>query len=226
MKQKLINLLGKMGYSKEIASYAFENNKHSYRENMKYAFNDSEGNQYYYFPSQGDYPLVMSEKLDELFAQLMAKLPNEESDAVWEKIGEILTSDKLKNEKKVQEVLYWCEAVKNRRRVNLDAHILMQIAALIYIRQDENPMKYNQELHMLKYKQFMKDATEGGYLYDFFQKAGLSRYIPIEIRTAEGWQKFMVEYLKKVEALNSEIGQTSTFVSNYANSEKMLLSTS
>lgn len=206
MRKSIIKLLSKLGYKQAILAWAFENNYKSPRENMSFGFTDAKGRNYYYFTDPKNMPLVMSEKMDELFNQLNSKMPSHDLDKWIESFEAAINDEKKKF--KLSDVGYWLGVLKERRAMTLEVGVLTEIAALMYIREDENPCTYNEAIHKEKFDMIVADTKEGARLYDFFQSSGLARYIPTASVTRENWIPFMTEYGKKVEEFNAVITQT------------------
>lgn len=208
MTGAIIKLLARIGFKQAIQDYVYKGQSSSYKEHMQFAFVDTGGRKYYYFNDLKKLPLPLLEKLTQLQEQLRCNLPGEDLDRWIEAVEKVLN-----NNGKMTDMGYWLGVMKTRREILLDPTILTEIAALLYIREDENPMVYNRELHKEKFEMIWELSKEGNALYDFFHKAGLSSYIPSQSITAENWQQFLVDFKGKVEAFNSAISLISTSVS-------------
>lgn len=196
----------------------------AYKENMQYAFNDSAGNRYFYFPDLMKLPLPLLEKLNELQTQLNAKLPGHDLDAWIKKVKDVVNDENRKD--KITQIGYWLGVLEDRRNMTFDPTVLTEIAALLYIREDENPCVYNEALHREKYIMLSTELKEGGKLYDFFQQSGLMGYIPSRPATKEEWEKFSERALTKIERFNSILGRISTSVSESEKCDRTLSQTS
>nr|MBP6732098.1 hypothetical protein [Chitinophagales bacterium] len=142
--------------------------------------------------------------------QLNCKLPGRDLDAWLAKVEEVLNSN---SQTKLTELGYWLGVLKDRKAILFDPTLLTEIAALLYIREDENPAVYNEQIHKEKFNLLWTDSQKGGALYDFFQQAGLSRYIPSQSITAENWQQSLAEIMEKINKFNSTLTQISTYAS-------------
>jgi hypothetical protein len=202
-----IEWLAKIGFKDEIQNYVYKHQSKTYKENLEFAFIDSGGRKYYYFPDLKKLPLPLLEKLNELQEQMTCKIPGKDLDLWIEKVEEVLNG---KSKTKITDVGYWLGVLKERRTILFEPTILTEIAALLYIREDENPTNYNKEIHKEKFEMLWADSKEGGKLYDFFQQAGLSRYIPSENITKENYQEYLTAIMSKIEAFNSAVTQIST----------------
>ena len=185
----------------------------SYKEHMEYAFTDSNGKRYFYYPDIKKPPLPLFEKLNELQAQLQARTPGPDLDGWLKALETLLNSDSSKNTIRT-EAGYLVGMMKERRTLLFEPTILLEITALLYIREDEDPSTYNVELHKEKVQQIIKDSKEGELLYGFFQHAGLSRYIPSQVITADNWSEYFQTMTLKVEEFNQQVMRTTALFSD------------
>lgn len=213
MTNLLIRILARIGFKQAIHNYCFTHQSNTYHQNMQVAFTDSLNRKYFYFPDLKQLPLPLLEKLNELQEQLNCKLPGRDLDAWLSKVEEILNGA---SQTKITELGYWLGVLKDRKSILFDPTLLTEIAALLYIREDENPGVYNEQIHKQKFDLLWADSQKGGALYDFFQQAGLSRYIPSQNITAENWQQSLTEIMEKINKFNSALTQISTLESEFA----------
>ena len=212
MKKGFISLLAKIGFRDAINKVAYEHQSKTYKDNLKYAFRDSLGRSYFYFPKMEDIPLPLFEKLNELQEQMRCKIPSKDLDIWIKKVKEVLNGN---SKTKVTDFGYWLGVLEERRNILFEPMILTEIAALLYIREDENPCIYNEELHKEKFQMLWQDSREGAFLYDFFHNAGLSGYIPSESVTRENWIQFLEQASEKMMKFKSAITRISTLESEF-----------
>lgn len=212
MKKGFISLLAKIGFRDAINKIAYEHQSKTYKDNLKYAFKDSSGRSYFYFPKMEDIPLPLFEKLNELQEQMRCKIPSKDLDIWIKKVKEVLNGN---SKTKVTDFGYWLGVLEERRNILFEPMILTEIAALLYIREDENPCIYNEELHKEKFQMLWQDSREGAFLYDFFLNAGLSGYIPSGSVTRENWIQFLEEASEKMMKFKSAVTRISTLESEF-----------
>ena len=76
------------------------------------------------------------------------------------------------------------------------------MAAVMFIREDENPFEFDRKIHNEKVETFVNDVSERIGLYDFFVQAKLNAYIPYLEQLTQDF-KGLYQYLKtKIEAEN------------------------
>jgi len=202
MTGAIIRLLSKIGFKQAIHDFVYKHQSSDYKEHMQFAFIDSGGRKYYYFPDLKKLPLPLLEKLTELQEQLRAKIPGDDLDRWIQAVEKCLN-----NGGKMTDVGYWLGVMKDRRSILFDPSILTEIAALLYIREDENANVYNREIHKQKFEMIWESAKDGNSLYDFFHKAGLSSYIPSQSISGENWMTYLEDFNQKAQKFNSAISR-------------------
>lgn len=222
MKQTIINLLARIGFKKAIHQYCFAHQSKTYKENLEFAFTDSLNRKYFYFPDLKKMPLALLEKLNELQEQLNSKIPGRDLDAWIVCIEKALNSN---SPNKITDAGYWLGVLKDRRSVLFDPTLLTEIAALLYIREDENPCEYRKELHKEKFEMLWKDSQQGAKLYDFFQQAGLKGYLPSASITPVNYQEYLQDSMAKIEKFNSAVMRISTLGQEFEKYENSLKQT-
>lgn len=207
MKQRIIRFLAKHGYQKEILQAAYEMQSVNHFEKMQFAFFDSLGRRYYRYKKMEDIPLQIMEKLTEMQEELACKIPGRDLDIWLDKCESVLNSD---SKTRITEMGHLFELLKNRRKVLLQPNVLMGIAALLTIREDEKPGVYNEEIHKEKFELFTKECKQSGVLRDFFQAAGLGSYLPSGSITDQDWTQLLAQSQRTIEEFTSAVTQIST----------------
>lgn len=203
----LISILARIGFKQQIQDYAYKSQSKVYKDRMEFAFVDGEGRQYFYFPNLDHMPLCRLEVLNTLQDNLRSRIPGKDLDLWISKCEEVLNSN---SQTKITDFGYWIGALKHRREVLFDPTILMEIASLLYIREDENPGIYIKEIHREKFQLFWNEMKEGGRMYDFFQQAGLRDYIPSSVGSAISFQESLEKITLKMEEFNTAVTLIST----------------
>lgn len=104
-------------------------------------------------------------------------------------------------------------ALKERSKL-FDEDLLIELAALTYIRDDENPNEFSEALHQDKITQIKKDLkSKAGGLYGFFQQAGLKDYLPSDDGMDIDYEAFTKSSQAKIEKMNEELRKTTSLLS-------------
>ena len=198
-------------FRKAIIDYAFSTQSKNYRENLEVAFYDSNRVVYYRFSDYKKMPikrLEMITKMQEVIKEGMKRGKGTYL-AEWIETCEI-TIEKSKTPKAdFGKLLY---ALKERSKL-FDENLLIELACLTYIREDENPNEFSDELHQEKINQIKKDLkNKAGGLYDFFQQAGLKDYLPSDDGMELDYEAFTKSSQEKIEKMNSELRKTTSLL--------------
>lgn len=91
--------------------------------------------------------------------------------------------------------------------------IMFNLAAVLYIREDEKPAVIDPQIHAQKVEQFKLDSQGG--LYDFFYSVGLKEYLPFTKVSPEEFRTYWIQGKAEVEAMK----QTLTTLSKQESSK-------
>ncbi|MDB5281129.1 MAG: hypothetical protein JWO06_204 [Bacteroidota bacterium] len=192
-----IHFLALLGFKKSICNYVYASQSKTYRQYLEFAFADSKGQRYYRFNDLKNMPLAMLEQLNILQLEVESRIKGSDLDEWISNCKKIISSG---SKTSLADIGYMLGALEERRTLLLDPRLLMEIAALLYIREDEDPTIYNRDLHREKFLQFNYDKKD--VLFDFFVSAGLSRYLPsVNFMPAE-WEKYLNNQLQQIQAFN------------------------
>src|SRR3989304_1119169 len=103
--------------------------------------------------------------------------------------------------------------IRNRQEMLLHEEILFKIVTALYIREDENADKWDEDIFEQKIHQFRKDSREG--LYDFFYNAGISKYVPY-------WEKCKGNVETLLEMSNLKVMALKRILGAYSSGEQSL----
>lgn len=199
-------------FRRAIIDYAFKSQSKDHREHLEVAFYDSNRVVYYRYSDFKKMPikrLEMITKMQEVIKEGMKRGKGTYL-AEWIEAGK-LTIDKSKSPKAdFAKLLY---ALEERSKL-FDEDLLIELACLTYIREDENPFEFSESLHQEKISQVKKDLKEkAGGLYDFFQQLGYSDYLPSNDGTGLDYAEFTKSSQVKIQKMNEELHKTSLLLS-------------
>ena len=157
-------------FKRAIIDYAFGTQSKNYRENLEVAFYDSNRVVYYRYSDYKKMPIKRLEQITKMQEVIKEGMKRGKGTylAEWIETGK-LTIEKSKSPKAdFAKLLY---ALEERSKL-FDENLLIELAALTYIREDENPNEFSEAMHQEKINQIKKDLkSKAGGLYDFFQQA-------------------------------------------------------
>lgn len=182
-------------------------------------FVDSNGLRHYQYENDFDMPTIRFTKLQEYVLELASGFTGSEIDtflnAMESQLEDVMNqhaeSGKIKG---IATVIHLIKEAQLRKKVLIRQDILFGMAGCLYIREDQDPAVWDDDIERQKITQFEKDAKTG--LYDFFLKAGLTTYIPYLKDMKKGFD----QYLKSIEAtIKAHNLQTDSFISEAKSSK-------
>jgi len=196
-----------------INKLAFNNQKHPHEPNeLEEAFVDSNGLKYFKYRDDMETPLVRLQKVQDFLFQLERKLSDKELSKLTEAM-KFQMDRALMNSSHIDKMVGYLaktraiiDDIALREEYILHPELMFDIVATLYIREDENPAEWSQQLHNEKVDQFKKDSAEG--LYDFFYNAGLNRYLPGLTSLKDDFQQLFNYQKDKIQARNQAITKT------------------
>lgn len=199
-------------FRRAIIDYAFGSQSKAYRENLEIAFHDSNRKIYYRYSDYKKMPLKRLEQITKMQEVIREGMKRGKGTylAEWIEKGKATIEQSKTPKADFGKLLY---ALEERSKL-FDEDLLIELACLTYIREDENPHEFSETLHQEKINQIKKDLKlKAGGLYDFFQQAGLKDYLPSDVGTVLDYEEFTKVSRQKIERMNQELHKTSSLLS-------------
>lgn len=171
------------------------------KADLNFCFIDSEGKRYWQYPDDKLMPIVRKGWLEFHFMQLSCMIHDGELSLIIDAFNKALNSKDKKTGKPYIDVSMIAHLVKelsDRRQHLIHPDILIDIAATVFIREDENPAEVDMEIHIQKVEQLKKDSKGG--LYDFFYQHELTRYVPFSHTYANELEQLILRSRIRIEA--------------------------
>ena len=190
-------------FKPQFIKLAFETqSKKQWLKDTEFAFIDSEGRKYYRFINDMDIPIIRKGNLERLLIEANSKLSRSELnmflDAMSKTINDVIdTSNQKKKVEGIAKIMHLIEEMKRREEMIIHPELMFEIVSALYIREDEDPATWDEDIHTKKVSQFKKDSKAG--LYDFFHQSGLATYLPSLPQLKENLPKYMEETLAMME---------------------------
>jgi hypothetical protein len=181
------------------------------KDKLIHLFKGSDGRDYYGFKVDSDLPLARFEVQLMLLEHMRAGMTGEEITTILDNI-DMLVAEMVKASDKDRpsygaKIGTMTTIARARMSNSLHHELLLSMAAIWVVRDDEDPIKYNQDIHDQKRTFFAAECKEGS-AYDFFQRtgfAGLPTYIQLsESELNELWsnsisqQKMLAENIERL----------------------------
>lgn len=194
-------------------------------KDLQFRYVDLQGISYYGFGKDMSLPVDRLGKLYEFMEYLMKGMSASEDEAIDNAIEAAietgLSNPKEKASAKVGSLIM---ERRKRRRMVIHSELLYNILAVQWVREDENPSVYSNEIQMAKVEQFKREVGEGSS-YPFFQVPELRQLNSFLKMSKDEWdqfwnesiiqQKVLIEALRTIYTSETELKQyktTSTLV--------------
>lgn len=170
-----------------IKEWVSESNKPTTHAMLEYAFTDMKGRKYYRYPKDMSMSLDRYSHLTKYLSYLSARLTPEQMDSIIDVALQIIQDGigKDKNAARVAALLY---ELKDRDRLIVPSQLVYDILAVQYVREDEKPDEFDNEIHMDKVSTFMSDISKSSF---FFQLPELIKLTNMSATSMGAWVKYL-----------------------------------
>lgn len=145
--------------------------KNEYLPKLELAFEHNKV-KYYRFAEKQSVPAARFVHVDQLLELRSLGLSGEEMDKILLEMEEALNKDMTK-QPNIVRIGYLIECIRQRKEMVLHRDILINMAAYLLIREDENPVIVHKKIHEEKIAVIESLAEGGDMAYDFFMSAAL-----------------------------------------------------
>jgi hypothetical protein len=151
---------------------------------------DIDGHKYYKFRDSGDVPLVRYKDIQAVLIQLDNRLTSDELISILqiarESVVAAIEGQSRKDRGKGLQQCLWAiqEAESRHKELGLHTDLIVELAALNLIRDDENPFEINETIQAEKLRLFKREFVN----HDFFLSAGMNEFLPNAAQLADVWQ--------------------------------------
>ena len=159
---------------------------------LEYCFTDLNGINYNRYAKNTAIPVERYGKIMEYQMWMSSGLSSAELDklidAAEKAIGDGIKKD-TKNISKVGAILY---QMRERKNMVIHSELILNFVAVQVIREDENPEKFDAEIHQQKVEQFKKEIAAGNS-HAFFFNLGLSKLNSLYDMSPSEWERYWQE---------------------------------
>ena len=173
-------------------------------DDLEYKFIDSKGRRYFVWKEIMDIPLSRKPHLDKAQMELSRMMTGEELGQFLDKMSELSTKaveEEIGRGKRLAQIVTLCEEVKMRNELLYHKEIYVDLIACITVREDEDPERFDVQVHTEKVDQFMDDSESG--LAFFLQKSGLSKLLPFIDELGESLPTLLEREVRKMQEIGS-----------------------
>ncbi len=169
------------------------------RGKLEYRFIDMNGKTYWAFPKDLPKPIERLGQEMNFMMWMSSGLSSKEIDSLFDAMDKALMHG-IKTGKNGARIGALIEEGRKRKSMVLHTELLYNYIACCWIREDENPLVYNNDIQKEKVDQFKKEVAESGS-YFFFRKPELERLNYLWNLTEGEWNQYWQDSLLKQEML-------------------------
>lgn len=169
---------------------------------LEYRFTDTAGKKYYGFGKNMTMPVSRFGKLQEYIMWMSSGLSGSELDKLVDIADKALTDGLTQkgNAAKVGSIL---TQIRERKNMVMHHELLINFIAVQVVREDESITEFDNQIHMEKVDQFLKD-TKTNPLF-FFRLPELSRLWHLLKMSEQEWTIFWEESVLQQKILNEQL---------------------
>lgn len=180
-----------------------EQNKPMRLSQLEYAFIDSEGKKYYVFPDNTAMPMSRFQKLSGFYTLLANGVSKSWMDEWLEEMDKLLTEG-LTQGKNAAQLGAMIAEMKQRMEMVLSYDLIMEILAVQFIREDEDPEAFSEAIHREKTNTFLSEEGLPSFFLQRKELIELERLLGIH---GVDWNRLQVVW-KKTEEVRKQMLKT------------------
>lgn len=182
----MIKLLWKLFGKQLKAFYLSEQNTPVTLKELSYAFSTEK--KYYRFPSSMALPVPRYGKLQEYLMYMSARLTAENIDLLINKGIEVIENG-IKNDNGASKVAAILHQLGDRNDKIIPHQLIYNFLAVQYVREDEDPKVFNNEIHMEKVDDLMANSDNSF----FFRLPELKKLLNLTTMSETEWKTYVSE---------------------------------
>lgn len=205
-------------FKKWAAEYLLsEQNKPVSLKDLKYEFTDSKGQRYYSWDSMDKVPTNRVNELVGLSMWSDAKISPENLELI---AGEIIKlnfdivkgGSKEAQNKRHAQITTLCEELRNRKNYAIPAQVIIPMAAMLCVREDENPNTISNRIQEEKIAEFTSEKIKGNtfFLKSRIFKMLLSRLVGTNVKEANLLMKWAQDEQRQRERFETILQHTES----------------
>jgi len=177
--------------------------KNEYLPKLELAF-EHKGVKYYRFQQKVSIPAARFIHVDQLLELRSLGLSGQEMDKILELMDAALVKD-MSSPPNIAKIGHLIECIKQRRDLVLHKDILINMAAYLLIREDEDPVNVHKGIHTEKVELFESLADGGQKAYDFFMNAALKPLSELQRLSEEEFIQLWENNTMRIKAMQKTL---------------------
>lgn len=153
-----------------LKKYHHESSKVKFdRKDLELRYTDEDGRNYYGFPDKLGLPIDRFGKMKFYLMWMASGISPKELDDLLNKQAEALAAG-IKDPAQAAIIGMCIEEMRGRKRMTLHTELLYNFLAVQWVRDDEDPLVYNNQIQLEKVESFRKENENGNSYFFFRQK--------------------------------------------------------
>lgn len=170
--------------------YLSQQNKPVTHKDLDYAFTDDNGKRYYQFTMNQAIPMNRFENLKKYIAFMELRFNPDNVDQIIDKVLGYVEAGLKEKQNAVRASALLLE-LKDRKDKIIPAELIYNYLAVLYVREDEDPMSVDNDMHMNKIVMFKESsAKKDGF---FFHLSELKKLKNSLVLSHEEWKTYLDE---------------------------------
>jgi len=169
------------------------------RANLEHRYIDALGNNYSGFPDHVSLPVQRYGMMKYFLMWMTSSISPEEMRGLCDAMSEALAKG-VSNPKNAARIGVLIEEIRQREKMTLHTELLLNFLAVQWVRQDEDPLVYNNQIQLEKVDALQ--AETGNPLF-FFRQKELKRIYDSYRMSDEEWNKYWTESLQNQQFLKA-----------------------
>lgn len=174
-----------------------------WKKDCKHAFIDSTGKAYYRYMNEMNVPIQRMEKTEMILREMNSRISDLDIENYIENVNDQIYKDGRTCKQKLATIAELNAALKARSESFVDPDLMLRLICCLYIREDQDPAVWDDELEEEKFNRLKADKSGG--LAAFFYQAGLSTFLPSAKQLTEESIKLAEQTAKKFREMNVKI---------------------
>lgn len=172
-----------------LKHYLNDHNKPLQLSQLMYAFTDSKGKKYYRFPENVALTFDRNQKLLGFLTMINARITSDNLKLLCDEALKIIQDGigKDKNAAKVAALIY---QIQERSTWLVPHQLVYDVLAVQYIREDESPDLFDNEIHLQKVDCFMNEISKNAF---FLQMPELLKLFNMSSMSEKEWTEYCLK---------------------------------
>ncbi len=163
------------------------------RQKMEYRYVDSDGHTYHGFPSKLGLPIERFGKMKSYLMWMISGISPKELRDLLDKADDALGKG-IADPKQAAVIGMVHEEIRGRERLTIHTELLYNFMAVQWVRDDEDPLTFNNQIQLEKVESFKRESSKGNS-YFFFRQKEMKMLSNLFKMSEEEWNKYWQESL-------------------------------